>query len=68
MQTVPKELDESRIYSPEQKARFIQCQATEGAKTEDRTEVVDVSQERKEMLRMFSRGGEVKGNLEWLGE
>lgn len=65
MQTIPKELEESRIYSPDQKARFIQCQAkTEGAKTE----VVDVSQERKEMLRLFPRGGEVKGNLEWLGE
>ncbi len=31
-------------------------------------EVVDIGANRKELLKMFPRGGVLKGNLEWLQE
>lgn len=65
IEVVQKELEESKIYNAEAKGRLLKCQKKSDLKTEH---VIDMVSNRKEMIKMFPRGGEIKGTLEWLGE
>lgn len=65
IEVVKKELEESKIYNAEAKSRLMKVVKNPEAKG---IEVVDISKNRKEMLKMFPRGGELKGSLEWLHE
>jgi hypothetical protein len=51
------------VYNAEQKARLSKCQKKPEQK---QLEIVDVLANRKEILRLFPRGGEIKANIKWL--
>lgn len=57
---VKKELEESKIYNAEAKNRLMKLSKNPEVKG---VEVVDISSNRKELLKIFPRGGELKGNL-----
>jgi hypothetical protein len=54
MEVVKKELEESKIYNPEQKARLMKCERNPEAKG---VEILDICSNRKEILKMYPRGG-----------
>lgn len=65
MDIVQKELEESKIYSNEQKNKLMKL-AREGK--EDGLKVVDLTTNRKAILKYFPRSEEVIGRLEYLSE
>lgn len=62
MDVVQKELEESKIYSNEQKNRLMKL-GKEGK--EDGLRVVDLTTNRKAILKYFPRSEEIVGRLEY---
>lgn len=60
IEVVQKELEESKIYSADAKGRLLQVQRNPELKG---IEVLDLCSNRKELLKLFPRGGELKGSL-----
>lgn len=65
MEVVPKELEESKIYSNEVKARFLKVQKKEDLEAK---KIVGLLENRKNILKYFPRGETVKGKLEYFSE
>lgn len=65
MEVVAKELEESKIYSNEVKARFIKVQKGEES---EKKNIVSLLENRKNILKYFPRGEVVKGKLEFFSE
>ena len=62
---IQKEVEESKIYNAEQKARLLKYQKNDEFKG---PQIIDVVNNRKEMLKLFPRGGQIKANLEWMAQ
>lgn len=63
MEVVQKELEESKIYSPAQKARFLAIVSTPAPFGR----CVDLTADRRAILKYFPRAETVVGRVEWVG-